>query len=110
MQKAHDLQEVKGWNWGAFMYNWIWGIGNKSYLPLLCLIPLFGFIWMFVCGAKGNEWAFMNQDVDVNTFNAIQKTWNRAGLVQFIIMIAVVVLYVVLFAAAGAALMNGLSD
>ncbi|MGL5898500.1 MAG: ribonuclease G, partial [Lactobacillaceae bacterium] len=32
--------EVKGWNWGAFMYNIFWGIGNKTYLPLLCLIPV----------------------------------------------------------------------
>ena len=28
-------QEVKGWNWGAFMFNVMWGIGNKTYLPLL---------------------------------------------------------------------------
>lgn len=26
--------EVKGWNWGAFTFSWIWGIGNKTYLPL----------------------------------------------------------------------------
>lgn len=36
------------------MMNIMWGIGNKSYLTLLCLIPLFNIIWIFVCGAKGN--------------------------------------------------------
>lgn len=29
---------VRSWNWGAFMFNLFWGIGNRSYLPLLCLI------------------------------------------------------------------------
>ncbi|CAI3639112.1 ribonuclease G [Clostridium neonatale] len=52
--------EIKKWNWGAFMMNIMWGIGNKSYLTLLCLIPLFNIIWIFVCGAKGNEWAWKN--------------------------------------------------
>ena len=35
---------VKGWSWGAFLLNWIWAIGNKSYIGLLCLIPYLGFI------------------------------------------------------------------
>lgn len=49
--------EIKGWNWGAFMFNFIWGIGNKTYLPLLCLIPIFNIFWIFVVGFKGNTWA-----------------------------------------------------
>ena len=23
---------IKGWSWGAFFLNWIWAIGNKSYI------------------------------------------------------------------------------
>ncbi len=92
--------EVKGWNWGAFMFNIIWGIGNKSYLPLLCLIPLFNIVWIFVCGFKGNEWAWQKGEyTDVATFKAVQKTWNRAGLVWFVISIVLVVLYILVFAA-----------
>lgn len=30
-------QPKLGWNWGAFMFNWIWGVGNRCYLPLLSL-------------------------------------------------------------------------
>lgn len=94
-------QEVKGWNWGAFMYNIMWGIGNRTYLPLLCLIPVFNIVWIFVVGFKGNGWAWQKGDYkDVETFKAVQKTWNRAGLFQFIISIAIFVLYtafVVLF-------------
>ncbi|WP_461240429.1 ribonuclease G [Paucilactobacillus sp. N302-9] len=91
---------VKGWNWGAFMYNIFWGLGNKSYLPLLCLIPVFNIVWIFVCGFKGNEWAWENGNYrDVETFKAVQATWNRAGLFQFIIAIAGVLLYIFFFAA-----------
>ena len=49
-------QPKLGWNWGAFMFNWIWGVGNRCYLPLLSLVPFVGFIWAFVCGACGNKW------------------------------------------------------
>ncbi|WP_379945753.1 ribonuclease G [Enterococcus devriesei] len=93
-------QEIKGWNWGAFMYNVMWGIGNKTYLPLLCLVPIFNIVWIFVCGFKGNEWAWQKGDYeDVETFLAVQKTWNRAGLVNFIISIILVVFYFVFVAA-----------
>lgn len=99
--------EVKGWNWGAFMYNIFWGIGNKTYLPLLCLIPLFNIVWIFVVGFKGNSWAWQKGNYkDVETFKAVQATWNRAGLVQFIISIAGVVLYVLFFASIISALVS----
>lgn len=99
--------EIKGWNWGAFMYNTFWGIGNKTYLPLLCLIPLFNFIWIFVCGFKGNEWAWQKGDyTDVETFKAVQATWNRAGLVQFILTIAILVLYFLLFVVLFSSVLN----
>ncbi|MCX2455214.1 ribonuclease G [Lacticaseibacillus nasuensis] len=98
-------EEIKHWNWGAFMFNWIWGIGNKSYLPLLCLIPVFNLVWVFFCGAKGNEWAWEKGDYkDVETFMAVQKTWNRAGLVQFIIFCSVIAIYIIFFVVIGAAI------
>lgn len=88
--------EVKKWNWGALMFNIMWGIGNKCYLPLLCLIPLFNIVWVFVCGAKGNEWAWKKGNyTDVETFLAVQNTWNRAGIVGFIILILGLVFNVV---------------
>ncbi|MDR0880151.1 MAG: ribonuclease G [Clostridioides sp.] len=93
----NETKEVKGWNWGAFMYSIVWGIGNKCYLPLLCLIPIFNIVWVFVCGAKGNEWAYRNSELDAETFMAIQETWNRAGLVMFMISLAVVVLWIIIF-------------
>lgn len=96
MEEIRDIpREIKKWNWGAFMFNITWGFGNKTYLPLLCLIPLFNLVWVFVCGFKGNEWAWKKGDYqDVATFLAVQKTWNRAGLIGFIIGIAVLILYI----------------
>ena len=31
--------ELDRWNWGAFFLNWIWGIGNSTFIALLALIP-----------------------------------------------------------------------
>lgn len=89
--------EVKGWNWGAFMFNMVWGIGNKTYLPLLCLVPIVNIVWPFICGFKGNEWAWISggySPSDIELFKAIQNTWNRAGLVWFVLSIGAVVLTV----------------
>lgn len=100
-------EEVKGWNWGAFMYSILWGFGNKSYLPLLMLIPVFNIVWVFVVGLKGNEWAWKNGNYsDVATFNAVQATWNRAGFMMFML---VVISFAVVFLAAllgGLAILN----
>ncbi len=99
-------QEIKRWNWGAFSLNIIWGIGNRSYLTLLMLIPIFNLVWMFICGAKGNEWAWKNGNYKtVEEFWMVQSTWNRAGFVFFIIWLIEIVLMVIYMATAGAALM-----
>lgn len=104
------INEIKGWNWGAFAYNWMWGIGNKTYLPLLCLIPVFNLVWMFVCGAKGNEWAWRDGDYkDVETFKAVQRTWNCAGFVQFIVAIVIFALYVFFIGSIVSSVMQGLN-
>lgn len=93
-------QEVKGWNWGAFMFNWIWGIANKTYLPLLIFIPVLNIVWAFIVGFKGNEWAWQKGNYkDVETFKAVQKTWNIAGIVKFIAYIIFIVIYFIIFIA-----------
>lgn len=73
-------QNIKQWNWGAFWLSWIWGIGNKSFKTFFALIPYFGFIWMFVCGAKGNEWAWENKKwASVEDYNNTQRKWAIIG-------------------------------
>jgi hypothetical protein len=51
--------EIDRWNWGAFLLNWVWGVGNNTFIALLTLIPGVGFVMIFVLGAKG-RWAWRN--------------------------------------------------
>jgi hypothetical protein len=83
--------EIDRWNWGAFLLNWIWGIGNNTFIALLALIPFFGFIMLFVLGAKGSAWAWRNGRWDsVEHFKRVQRLWAIWGAV---IWIAVIVLF-----------------
>lgn len=88
---------VTGWNWGAMMYSWIWGLANGTYLPLLTLIPIFNLFWIFVCGAKGNEWALESGTwKTTEEFNAVQKSWNKAGKITFYIMLAYIAICIIM--------------
>jgi len=106
-------QEIKGWNWGAFMFNAFWGIGNKTYLPLLSLAPFIGWIWPIIVGIKGNEWAwkksgYANVPEDIRLFKATQATWNRAGIFAFIIgVISFICFFLVLIVLLMSDLNNG---
>ncbi|WP_101773834.1 ribonuclease G [Peptostreptococcus faecalis] len=89
--------ELDKWSWGAFTLSFYWGIGNKAYLALLTLIPVFNLIWMFVCGIKGRKWAWNNyKEGNLETFLEIQKTWDRAGLVTLFIYLAIILIYLAL--------------
>jgi hypothetical protein len=91
--------EIRKWNWGAFMFNWIWGCGNGAYLSLLALIPIFQVIWWFVCGARGNIWAWKSGKFkDLDTFLAVQRTWNTAGLISFFVTLVLIVIEIVVIA------------
>jgi len=60
---------LKGFNWGAFLLTFIWGIPHKAWITLWA-IPLiwfqlpFGLNWVLLfalqiyCGIKGNDWAY----------------------------------------------------
>jgi Cytochrome oxidase complex assembly protein 1 len=81
--------EIRGWNWGAFLLNWIWGIGNNTFIALLTLVPIFGLIMPFVLGAKGNRWAWRNGRWDsVEHFKRVQRRWAIWGTIIWIGMIA----------------------
>ena len=73
---------------GAFVLTVPFGIGNGVYLSLLSLIPIFGFFWSFVCGAKGYEWAQNAKTyASVESFNEVMESWDRAGKVLFVVEI-----------------------
>jgi hypothetical protein len=96
--------EVIGWNSGAFFLNWIWGIGNNTWRALLVFIPIFGFVWLFFLGFKGNEWAWKHKRWDnIEHFKRVQRKWSIAG---FIFLAALVLLTPVMFLAVGSVFKN----
>ncbi len=74
--------EIDRWNWGAFLLNWIWGVGNNTFIALLTLVPLVGFVMPFVLGAKGSRWAWRNGRWDsVEHFKRVQRLWAIWGAI-----------------------------
>lgn len=77
--------EIQRWNWGAFLLNWIWGIRHNTLAALLVFIPLFGFVWLFVCGMRGSEWAWRNKRWDgIEQFRTTQRRWALWGVVAWV--------------------------
>ncbi len=73
------------WNWGAFWLNWIWGLGNSTYIALLMFVPLVNFVIIFVLGAKGSQWAWKNRLwANEEHFVRTQRNWARAGFAVFV--------------------------
>lgn len=80
--------EIRKWNWGAFLLNWIWGIRHGVWLSLLAFIPIFNIVWVFVLGAKGSQWAWENGHWDsVEAFKKTQRRWSIAGFSILILSI-----------------------
>jgi cytochrome oxidase complex assembly protein 1 len=74
--------EIDRWNWGAFLLNWIWGVGNNTFIALLTLIPIVGLVMLFVLGAKGSRWAWRNGRWDsVDHFKRVQRLWAIWGVI-----------------------------
>lgn len=81
--------ELDRWNWGAFLLNWIWGLGNNTFLALLVFAPFIGFVMPFVLGAKGSAWAWRNgRWTSVEHFQRVQRKWAIWGLVAMVGSIA----------------------
>ena len=108
-QAAVLPEELKGYNWGAFLLSWIWGIGNKTYITLLsflvafipfigCLAALGMNIWF---GFKGNEWAWQNKHFEsIEHFKSNQKKWTIAGIIVTIVSIIVWIFFAMVIGAA----------
>jgi hypothetical protein len=92
--------EIQGkWNWGAFLLNWIWAIGNQVWIGLLALV--LGWIMAIVLGIKGNDWAWQNRKWEsVEQFKQVQSAWTKWGVVIFILSVVLsIILWVTVFAA-----------
>jgi hypothetical protein len=77
--------ELDRWNWGAFLLNWIWGIGNNTFIALLVLIPGVGLVMMIVLGAKGSRWAWRNGRWDsIEHFKRVQHQWTKWAVIIYL--------------------------
>lgn len=92
--------ELRGFNWGAFFLNWVWGLFNRTPIALLTFVPFIGWFMPFVLGFKGNAWAWRNKRWEsVEQFKTVQRRWAIAGLI----------LWLLSFAAAGGAIYSAMS-
>ncbi|MBB5608434.1 MULTISPECIES: hypothetical protein [unclassified Janthinobacterium] len=72
---------IAGWSWGAFLLNWVWAIGNRTWIGLFSLLPYVGFGFAIWLGIKGREMAWKNgQWQSVEHFNRVQKKWSQWGI------------------------------
>jgi Cytochrome oxidase complex assembly protein 1 len=96
--RAQVPAEIDRWNWGAFLLNWIWGLGNETYIALLMFVPGVNVVMMFVLGAKGSAWAWRNTRWrDVAHFRRVQRLWAIWGVVAWAASIGLVVAMIVSF-------------
>ncbi|UDL89984.1 cytochrome c oxidase assembly factor 1 family protein [Mesorhizobium sp. PAMC28654] len=87
-EPAEIPAELDRWNWGAFFLNWIWGIGNSTFIALLALIPVVNIVMIIVLGARGSRWAWQNRTWrDAEQFRKTQRNWGIAGLVVWVVAI-----------------------
>lgn len=86
---------IKGWNWGAFLLTWIWGIGNNTLIALLMFVPFVNIVMMFVLGAKGNQWAWQNRKwKSIEHFKSIQRKWTISAVFLLFIVFPLFILLI----------------
>ena len=95
--KGGDYPVVKlvtdKFNWGAFLFTWIWGCYYKKWITLLiipaCIIPILPLILSIWFGIAGNKWAWQNKRYkSIQDFHNTQKNWAIAGTILLIIPLA----------------------
>lgn len=83
---------VAHWSWGAFGFNWVWGIFNSTFIALLMFIPVVNFVMPFVLGAKGREWAWRNQRWDsYEHFDRVQRLWSKVWVILFFTLVGLAI-------------------
>ena len=73
--------EIKGWNWGAFLMPYFWPFSNHVWIGLLAFVLQVGWLMAIALGSKGNEWAWKSRRWrSIEQFKAHQRGWAIAGL------------------------------
>ena len=86
--------EIKRWNWGAFLMPGIWSIGNREWIGLIGFIPIVQTVMAIVLGIKGSEWAWQHRRFEsIKQFKKVQTIWAIWGAV---LNVGGIILYIVL--------------
>ncbi len=103
---GYDANQVvpKGFNWGAFYFNWIWGLNHRKYLMLISLvigfIPYVGILGLPLViwyGFQGNQWAWESgRFTTIEDMMACQKIWAKWALWIFLISLTLGVIAVIM--------------
>ena len=73
--------QILGWNWGAFLFPWVWPLTNRVWIGLIAWIPCVGYVMAIVLGMKGNEWAWKSRRWrSIEHFKAHQRGWAITGI------------------------------
>lgn len=88
------------WNWGAFVFGWLWAVCHGIYWPLIALLPFISWLAIIInviLGLMGNEYAWKNYKGTASEFDKRQKNWSiAAGIFVVVMLILGVVTYNVL--------------
>lgn len=81
--------EIRGWNWGALLLNFLWAIGNRTWIGLLTLVPYIGLVVPLILGFRGNAWAWQNNRWEsIDHFKRVQRKWAIWGFSLVLLFVA----------------------
>lgn len=93
-------EDLRGFNWGAFFLNWIWGIRHKVPWAWWALIPGVNIVIAFMLGYQGNELAWKNCEwEDEVHFDLVEREWAMWGIGIAIVSYLILQLAVLLLVA-----------
>lgn len=84
-----DQGELSKWNWGAFWFNWLWGVFNGVYWPLIAILlsaipyigPFIGIGVSIYLGVEGTRLAWNAKSwPSWESFQKTQSNWAKAVL------------------------------
>lgn len=97
--EAQLPEELKGWNWGAFLLPFIWGPFNRVWIglgglvvfaipPIPWELGVLGYVALaLVMGSRGNEWAWRARKWEsLDHFRKVQRVWMTWGTVGFMVL------------------------
>jgi TIR domain len=90
--EASVENELRKWNWGAFLLGPIWGIGHGVFRSLLTFVPIYGIYEWIMLGRQGNRWAWEKRRWDsVESFRKTQRKWALWGAIISTLLVLIIV-------------------